>query len=114
MLLESVHLQAAPVNERCVIMRFKWQSEVERPWVGLTSESMTNVEQARAELVATVDALTEKLNIPVQLRHARERASSRLQALTGRHRFTGAMICAGMAAALGIVVFATIRTGSRR
>nr|WP_274636279.1 hypothetical protein [Microbacterium bovistercoris] len=42
-------------------MSVRWQNEVERPWVGMTTESMTDVERSRAELAAAVSALKAKL-----------------------------------------------------
>ena len=48
----------------------RWQMEVERPWVGMTTESKTDVERARTELLMTVDALRQKLNVPRRVRQA--------------------------------------------
>lgn len=91
-------------------MRVKWEGEVERPWIGMTSESMTEVEHARAELATTIDALAEKLNIPVQVRRARRRAIGNLRSLRDHHSGVFAMILVGGTVAVGIVSFATIRT----
>jgi len=90
-------------------MHVTWESEVERPWIGMTSESMTDVEHARAELVATLDAIKGKLNLPGRIRRSRRRAIHTLRELQVHHPLTFSMILATATATIGGVLFATIR-----
>jgi hypothetical protein len=48
-------------------MAQEWRTEVERPWVGMTDEEMTDVERARADLAIAVDAIRERLTLRAQV-----------------------------------------------
>jgi Protein of unknown function (DUF3618). len=95
-------------------MRVKWENEVERPWVGMTSESMTDIEHARAELVATLDAIKEKLNLPRQIRRRRDRAMRNLRELHSQHPPTFTMVLGGATVVIGVVFIVTIHASRRR
>lgn len=45
----------------------EWRTEVERPWVGMTDEEMTDVERARADLAIAVEVIRERLSLRAQL-----------------------------------------------
>ncbi len=79
----------------------------------MTSESMTEIEHARAELVATLDAIEEKLNMPRRLRRVRERTIGKLRELRGQRPLAFAVILAGATTAVGVVMFATIKLSVR-
>ena len=44
-----------------------WRTEVERPWVGMTDEEMTDVERARADLAIAVEDIRERLSLRAQV-----------------------------------------------
>lgn len=78
----------------------EWRTEVERPWVGMTDEEMTDVERARAELAAAVESIRERLSPRAQL------------AALQRHLVGVASSAAGLVA-LGAAVFLLMRAVAR-
>ena len=80
----------------------EWRTEVERPWVGMTDEEMTDVERARADLAIAVEVIRERLSLRAQLAAMQRH----LVALTG---------AAAALVALGVAVYLVARlTQSRR
>lgn len=84
-----------------------WQNEVERPWIGMTNESMTDVEQARADLAEDVIALKAKLHRAGRLRH-------RLVPAVGTVRIRRIAIAAAMAIGAAVLVRALGRSRARQ
>lgn len=68
-----------------------WRTEVERPWVGMTDEAMTEVERARAELACAVGAIEERVSIRRRIafvrRHRRAELLSAFVAVVGMVTF---------------------------
>jgi hypothetical protein len=73
-----------------------WRTEVERPWVGMTDEEMTDVERARADLAIAVEDLRERLTL-------------RAQVAALRRHLAGVALCVAGVAALGALVALTAR-----
>lgn len=78
----------------------EWRTEVERPWVGMTDEEMTDVERARADLAITVEVIRERLTLRAQL------------AALKRHLVGVAAVAAGLVA-LGAAVYLLVRAVAR-
>jgi hypothetical protein len=78
----------------------EWRTEVERPWVGMTDEEMTDIERARADLAIAVEDIREHLTLRAQL------------AALQRHLVGVASIAAGLLA-LGAAVYLLVRAVSR-
>ena len=79
----------------------EWRIEVERPWVGMTDEEMTDVERARADLAIAVEVIRERLTLRAQL------------AAVQRH-LTGVASTAAALLALGAAVYLLVRVFTRR
>ena len=79
----------------------EWRTEVERPWVGMTDEEMTDVERARADLAITVEVIRERLTLRAQL------------AALQRH-LVGVGAVAACLGALGAAVYLLVRAVARR
>ncbi len=77
-----------------------WRTEVERPWVGMTDEEMTDVEQARAELAIAVEVIRERLTV-------------RAQVAALRRHLTGVASSAAALLALGVAVYLLMRVITR-
>jgi hypothetical protein len=71
-----------------------WRTEVERPWVGMTDEEMTDVERARADLAIAVEDLRERLTLGAQVAALR------------RHLVGVALFISGIAALAALLVLA--------
>ncbi len=67
----------------------------------MTTEPLSEVQKARADLTAALDAIEYKLNLPKQAAHAVKRAGARARAFRK----------ANPAAALGVVVVAAALVG---
>lgn len=83
------------------VMVQEWRTEVERPWVGMTDEQMTDIERARADLAIAVEVIRERLTL-------------RAQFAALRRHVTG-VAAAGLAlATLGAAVYLLVRAFARR
>lgn len=88
-------------------MRARWETEVERPWVGMTNESMTDVEQARANLMIAREKIPKKLNVPSRIRAAIRRRRTTDATVTKRR--VGVAITAIGAGTTGAGILVTLR-----
>ncbi len=79
----------------------EWRTEVERPWVGMTDEEMTDVERARADLAIAIEVIRERVTLRAQL------------AALQRHLAGVASVAAGLVA-LGAAVYLLVRVVGRR
>ncbi|HEY2556483.1 MAG TPA: hypothetical protein VGI08_05210 [Diaminobutyricibacter sp.] len=78
-----------------------WRTEVERPWVGMTDEEMTDVERARADLAIAVEDIRERLTL-------------RAQVAAVRRHLTGVASAAAGLVALAAAVYLLVRLIARR
>jgi hypothetical protein len=79
----------------------EWRTEVERPWVGMTDEEMTDIERARADLAIAVEVIRERLTLRAQLAAVKRH-------LAGVAATTAALL------ALGAAVYLLVRVFTRR
>ena len=75
----------------------------------MTAETPTDVEKARADLTATLDAIEDKLNVPKRTRLAVERAGRRVQELRDENPIVLAAVSVGAAALIGGAVWLVVR-----
>ncbi len=61
----------------------EWRTEVERPWVGMTDEEMTEVERARADLAIAVEVIRERLTLRAQLAALRRHLAGAVSTVVG-------------------------------
>jgi hypothetical protein len=90
-------------------MDIGWRSEVERPWVGMTSESMTEVERARGRLVSALEVVGERLRASAWPARASAGTSRMLRLLRSRPVLPAAAL-----AGVTVVVAALIPRRRRR
>ncbi|WP_345762930.1 hypothetical protein [Diaminobutyricibacter sp. McL0608] len=75
----------------------------------MTTEPLSDVEKARADLTATIGAIEDKLNVPMQARLATERAGRRLNGLRTENPVAFGAAVAGAAALVGGAVWLIVR-----
>lgn len=75
----------------------------------MTTEAPTDIEKARADLAATLEAIEDKLNLPKQARLAVERTSRRLEDLRTENPVAFTALAVGAAALVGGAVWLAVR-----
>ncbi|WP_426517799.1 DUF3618 domain-containing protein [Diaminobutyricibacter sp. McL0618] len=75
----------------------------------MTTETPSDIERARAELTATLDAIEDKLNVPKRARLAVERAGRRAQKLRDENPVAFVATAVGAAALVGGAVWLVVR-----
>ena len=75
----------------------------------MTTETPTDVEKARADLTAALEAIEDKLNVPKRTRLAVERAGRRVQQLRDENPIVLAAVSVGAAALIGGAVWLVVR-----
>lgn len=77
------------------------------------AELQTDAANARAELAATLDAIEDKLNVPKQIGLAADRTGARVRQLANENPVALGAIALGVAAAVGLGVWAIVRAVSK-
>lgn len=77
------------------------------------AELKADAANARAQLAATLDAIEDKLNVPKQIGLAAERTGDRVRTLAADNPLALAGIALGVAAAVGLGVWAIVRAVSK-
>jgi hypothetical protein len=90
-----------------------WMIEVERPWVGMTSEGLTEVEQARAELVKTLGGIRKELSAHRTAERARRAMNDTMRSSAGRRVFVIALACCAGGATAPVLLAARSRRRGR-
>ena len=75
----------------------------------MTTETPRDVEKARAELAATLDAIQDRLNLPRQTRLSLERTGRRVQRLRDENPVAFVAAAVGAAALIGGAVWLVVR-----
>ena len=75
----------------------------------MTADTPGDVEKARADLTAALDAIEDKLNVPKQTRFAVERAGRRVRKLRDENPVALAAVAVGAAALIGGAVWLIVR-----
>ena len=73
----------------------------------------SDVEKARADLAATLEAIEDKLNLPKQARLAVDRARRRVQDLRTENPMALAAVAAGAAVLIGGAVWLIVRVARK-
>ncbi|WP_345762571.1 hypothetical protein [Diaminobutyricibacter sp. McL0608] len=76
-----------------------WRTEVERPWVGMTDEEMTDVERARADLAIAVEDIRERLSLRAQVAALRRHLVGASLSLAGVFALAALIVLVGRAIA---------------
>ncbi|MCI2956954.1 DUF3618 domain-containing protein [Agromyces atrinae] len=74
------------------------------------AEARRDVENARADLVATLNALEDRLNFPKRIGRATRRAQVRARAFYAENPGGAIAAAAGVAAAVGGIVWLVVRS----
>jgi len=76
-------------------------------------QARVNVEQARSDFAATLNALEDKLNVPKQVSRASARTKVKLRRFASEQPAAAIAAAAGVAVAVGGVVWLIVRNATR-
>lgn len=77
------------------------------------SNGVPTPEEARAELVATLNAIEDKLNVPKQVRRATDKVTAKVQTVKEEQPPVFIAGVAGAAALVGLAVWGIVRSFTR-
>ncbi|WP_394553951.1 DUF3618 domain-containing protein [Agromyces sp. MMS24-JH15] len=76
-------------------------------------QARLNVEQARGDFAATLNALEDRLNVPKRVARATDRAEARVRRFAKEHPIAAGAVAVGAVAAIGGLVWLAVRNASK-